>query len=120
VTSIVCQNCGIGLGKTMLFCPSCGHNVAPSQGTSVDGTPIVTTISQNLGTQTSQNSTGFIQNLLGTAAGLFFIIIFVLAQFPGGTILMAVRCNTDRLDGWDWVLSVIFPGFGLFKSFTCS
>ena len=36
MTSIVCQNCGIGLGKTMLFCPSCGHNVAPSQEISKD------------------------------------------------------------------------------------
>jgi hypothetical protein len=47
-------------------------------------------------------------------AGLFILFLFI--NFPGGTIMMALSCNTRRLDGWDWVLSVVIPGFGLFKS----
>jgi len=35
--------------------------------------------------------------------------------FPGGTILMALVCNSRRIDGWDWVLSVIIPAYGLMK-----
>jgi len=32
---------------------------------------------------------------------------------------MAMSCNTRRLDGWDWVLSVIIPFFGLIKAVVC-
>lgn len=42
-------------------------------------------------------------------------VIILIAQFPGGTIFMAVRCNSRQLSGWDWVLSVVIPFFGLFK-----
>lgn len=54
------------------------------------------------------------------ASGAFYFIcmgIFFLAQFPGGTILMAVSCSSRKLDGWDWVLSVIVPFYGIIKSF---
>jgi hypothetical protein len=39
----------------------------------------------------------------------------LLIYFPGGTILMAMACNSRRLSGWDWVLSVIVPAYGLLK-----
>jgi hypothetical protein len=42
-------------------------------------------------------------------------IIYLLTSFPGGTILMALSCDSHRLDGWDWVLSVIIPFYGIFK-----
>jgi len=47
-------------------------------------------------------------------SGLLFVA-FLLIYFPGGTILMAMVCNSRRLDGWDWVLSVIIPAYGLAK-----
>jgi hypothetical protein len=28
---------------------------------------------------------------------------------------MATVCNSRHLDGWDWVLSVIIPAYGLVK-----
>ena len=43
-------------------------------------------------------------------------LLFMVGNFPGGTILMAVSCRSNRLDGWDWVLSVIIPFYGFFKS----
>jgi hypothetical protein len=49
-------------------------------------------------------------------SGVFLAIIFMLGQFPGGTILMALRCDSHRLNGWDWVLSVVIPFYGLFKA----
>jgi hypothetical protein len=52
--------------------------------------------------------------------GLALGIIFMLGQFPGGTILMALRCDSHRLTGWDWVLSVIIPFYGLIKAFVSS
>lgn len=45
--------------------------------------------------------------------GLFALML--VAYFPGGTILMALACSKYRLDGWDWVLSVVVPLYGLFK-----
>jgi hypothetical protein len=39
----------------------------------------------------------------------------LLIYFPGETILMAMVCNSRRLTGWDWVLSVIVPAYGLLK-----
>ncbi len=51
--------------------------------------------------------------------GSLFFIFFMIGQFPGGTITMALTCNSRNLDGWDWVLSVIVPFFGMFKAFTC-
>lgn len=53
----------------------------------------------------------FIEGII--AYGIY--AIFLLGQFPGGTIFMAVSCNSRHLSGWDWVLSVIIPFFGLFK-----
>jgi hypothetical protein len=43
-------------------------------------------------------------------AGLLFLA-FAFICFPGGAILMALACNSRRLDGWDWVLSVIIPAY---------
>ena len=51
----------------------------------------------------------------GLGGGVFFVL-FLLIYFPGGTILMATTCNARSLGGWDWVLSVIIPAFGLLKS----
>mgnify|MGYP000681133212 CR=1 FL=1 len=53
--------------------------------------------------------------LFEQVGGFLFVAVFLLIQFPGGTIFMALSCNSRRLDGWDWVLSVIIPGYGLFK-----
>lgn len=49
----------------------------------------------------------------GLSGALF--VAFLLIYFPGGTILMAMVCNSRRLDGWDWVLSVVVPAYGLMK-----
>ncbi len=62
---------------------------------------------------------GRISDALGALGSLGLMVLFFLGQFPGGTILMATTCNTRRLDGWDWVLSVIMPFFGLIKSIKC-
>lgn len=53
--------------------------------------------------------------ILETGMGAVFFVLFLLIYFPGGTIFMAMRCNSHRLDGWDWVLSVIIPAYGLLK-----
>jgi len=29
---------------------------------------------------------------------------------------MALSCDSRKLDGWDWVLSVVIPGFGVVKT----
>lgn len=60
------------------------------------------------------------QNFFDNALGFFYVAIFAVIYFPGGTILMALSCNTDRLDGWDWVLSVIIPAYGLFTAIFAS
>jgi hypothetical protein len=56
-------------------------------------------------------------------AGMFgsgvLIVLFLLTQFPGGTIFMAAVCPNRRLDGWDWVLSVIVPAYGLIRGAVC-
>jgi hypothetical protein len=57
--------------------------------------------------------------ILETIGSLGLLIIFFLGQFPGGTIFMAARCDSYRLSGWDWVLSVIVPFFGLIKGVSC-
>jgi hypothetical protein len=58
--------------------------------------------------------------LLGGAIGFVFFAIALLMYFPGGTIYMAMRCNSRDLSGWDWVLSVVVPFYGLFKgTFGC-
>jgi hypothetical protein len=54
-----------------------------------------------------------------TSMGIAFVLLFLLIYFPGGTIFMAVMCPSQRLDGLDWVLSVIIPGFGLIRGATC-
>lgn len=50
------------------------------------------------------------------AVSAAFLVFFLLIQFPGGTILMALSCNHSRLSGWDWVLSVVVPAYGLLKT----
>lgn len=59
------------------------------------------------------------KNILSTIGGGVFLVLFLLMQFPGGTIFMAVACPNRRLDGWDWVLSVIVPAYGLIRGTTC-
>jgi hypothetical protein len=55
-----------------------------------------------------------------SAAGVAIFLLFLVVYFPGGTIMMALSCDSRKLDGWDWVLSVIIPGYGLFKSLLSS
>ncbi len=59
-------------------------------------------------------------NILSSVFGISLFALSLVAYFPGGTILMAMRCHSYRLDGWDWVLSVIVPFYGLFKAFVSS
>jgi len=51
-----------------------------------------------------------------SAFSVMFFVVFLLGQFPGGTIVMALKCNSRRLDGWDWVMSVVIPFYGLMKA----
>jgi len=53
------------------------------------------------------------KDLWSGVLGVAFFIVFLLGQFPGGTIIMAMSCS--RLTGWDWVFSVIIPFYGLLK-----
>ena len=57
-----------------------------------------------------------LKDIFASAAGITMFLFFALFSFPGGTIMMAMSCDSRNLDGWDWVLSVVVPGFGLFKS----
>ena len=59
------------------------------------------------------------RDLLSSISGIFFFVLFMLAQFPGGTIFMAMRCNSHDLNGWDWVLSVVIPFYGLISGLSC-
>lgn len=61
----------------------------------------------------------FFEGVAGLGFGAFFVAFFLLGQFPGGTIFMALMCDSRRLDGWDWVLSVIIPFYGLIKGMMC-
>lgn len=54
-------------------------------------------------------------NVFQSMASLALFCVMLVAYFPGGTILMAMICSSHRLDGWDWVLSVILPFYGLGK-----
>lgn len=56
------------------------------------------------------------KDLFGGLGIVVFYILFAVVYFPGGTILMALTCRTRELDGWDWVLSVIIPAFGMFTA----
>lgn len=58
--------------------------------------------------------------LFESASGLLFMALFFVVYFPGGTILMALSCDSRKLDGWDWVLSVIIPAYGLMTSLLSS
>lgn len=61
-------------------------------------------------------SEGVVDRIFQGGLGGLFIILGLLIYFPGGTIIMALACNSRRLDGWDWVLSVIIPAYGLMKA----
>lgn len=54
--------------------------------------------------------------ILESSFAMLLWAVFLLGQFPGGTIVMALKCNSTRLDGWDWVLSVVIPFYGLAKA----
>lgn len=56
------------------------------------------------------------RDAMASTGTVVFFVFFLALQFPGGTIIMALACNSRRLDGWDWVLSVIIPGYGLFTA----
>ncbi len=61
-----------------------------------------------------------LKQMLDSTVGIIMILFFLVAYFPGGTILMAVSCDSRRLDGRDGVLSVVVPCYGLAKSFFSS
>jgi hypothetical protein len=56
------------------------------------------------------------KDAVGIGIGGLFWICYMLVTFPGGTILMAVSCDSNKLDGWDWVLSVVVPFYGIIKA----
>ena len=58
-------------------------------------------------------------NTSSTVVGLVLGAIFFLGQFPGGTIFMSISCGTNKLDGGDWVLSVIIPFYGMARGIFC-
>ena len=60
-----------------------------------------------------------IKDLRASAAGIAIVALLPLVYFPGGTIFMALMCDSRRLDGWDWILSVIVPGYGLIAGLLC-
>lgn len=57
--------------------------------------------------------------IINGAGAVIIAGLFLVGQFPGGTIFMALSCSSYRLDGWDWVFSVVIPFFGLFKGIAC-
>ena len=57
-----------------------------------------------------------ISRLFESAMGIALFLLFTVLYFPGGTIVMALACNSRRLDGWDWVLSVVIPAYGVIKA----
>lgn len=57
-----------------------------------------------------------LKRMLESTIGIMIVLFFLVVYFPGGTILMALSCDSRRLDGWDWVLSVVVPAYGLIKS----
>lgn len=61
----------------------------------------------------------FLKSASEYGIGAVVFVFFLLGNFPGGTILMALSCGSRQLDGWDWVLSVIIPFYGFFKSASC-
>lgn len=51
---------------------------------------------------------------------LIFAGIFLVLYFPGGLVVMGLSCEKYRLEWWDWLLSVILPGYGLYQAiFAC-
>ncbi|AVX04242.1 hypothetical protein MXMO3_01716 [Maritalea myrionectae] len=56
------------------------------------------------------------RNILDSLTSLAILALFLLAYFPGGTIVMGVSCDTDDLAWFDWLFSVILPGYGLIRA----
>lgn len=56
-----------------------------------------------------------VNEFFGNIVGIILFIICILTYFPGGTIFMSIRCHSRDLSGWDWVLSVIVPLYGVIK-----
>lgn len=59
------------------------------------------------------------EQIKNALAGGTMIVLFMLLWFPGGTFWQWAACGYRRLDGWDWVLSAIIPGYGFVKGLTC-
>lgn len=55
------------------------------------------------------------QRAWDSAAQILGFVAMVLIWFPGGTVFMAVMVPGWKLDGLDWVLSVVMPGYGLIR-----
>jgi hypothetical protein len=57
--------------------------------------------------------------ILESTSSFGLMALFLLGNFPGGTLVMAASCNTHHLSGWDWLLSILIPFFGLIKGVAC-
>jgi hypothetical protein len=42
-----------------------------------------------------------------SAAGVAIFLLFLVVYFPGGTIMMALSCDSRKLDGWDLFKSLL-------------
>ena len=132
-TTKFCASCGNQVSESLLLCPKCGHRdfsatPASAQNSSLLESPPHRQQETYHGhhneagstlrvdpTSTQGSTNSFLADLFSSIAGLGFLSLILIFNFPGGTIFMALMCKSWRLDGWDWVLSVIIPGYGMLK-----
>lgn len=120
-----CVGCSTDLPVTVKFCPNCGgRSFAAKAGSDGQQAPVANQLAPQQpihpAGQMHSPVKSALESIIGSAGGLLIIAIVVFTYFPGGTILMALSCNSSSLDGWDWVLSVVIPGYGLIKGiFLC-
>lgn len=63
---------------------------------------------------------GLFSRIFESAGAAAFVVAYLAGGFPGGTIIMWASCNPRRLDGLDWVLSVVIPFYGpIYSLFEC-
>ena len=128
-----CASCGNQVSETLLLCPKCGHREFSATQVTAQSSSLVearaerpeesnhgyndnAARSPSMGRPSVQSTTNsFFSDLFSGIAGLGFVGLILLFNFPGGTIFMALMCKSWRLDGWDWVLSVVIPGYGMLK-----
>ena len=54
-----------------------------------------------------------------TALIMIPIIGFLILWFPGGLIIMGTQCHGSKIDGWDWIFSVLVPFYGVIEAMVC-